>query len=72
MARRPDRVRRRYATCRPVVVAPRYALAVPGDVERLVAVDDLFAFRPADLAGLAVAMAGAAEDGDAPLGGADA
>ena len=57
VARRPDRVRQRYSTSRPAVVTPRYALVTPGDVDRLVAVDDLFAFRPADLAALAQAVA---------------
>ena len=36
VARRPDQVRYRYVTGRPVVVAPRYALITPGDIERVV------------------------------------
>ena len=57
VARRPDKVRHRHATRRPVVVAPRYSLLRPGNIERVVAVDDLFAFRPAGLADLARAVA---------------
>ncbi len=50
VARRPEYVRRRFASNRPTRVAPRYALAVPGDVTRLVPVDDLVRFHPGDLA----------------------
>ncbi len=57
VARRPDRVRHRFARNGPAVVLPRYSLVTPGDIERVVAVDDLFAFRPADLANLAAAVA---------------
>ena len=46
VARRPDRVRHRYATGRPVVVAPRYSLLTPGDVERVTVAEDLFHFGP--------------------------
>lgn len=57
VARRPDQVRYRYVTGRPVVVAPRYALVTPGDIERFVPVDDLFKFHPADFVTVAKAVA---------------
>ncbi len=57
VARRPDRVRHRYATGRPVVVAPRYSLLTPGDVERVTVAEDLFHFGPGDLADVARALA---------------
>ena len=56
VVRRPDRVRHRYRTHRPVVVAPRYALVAPGDIERVTVADDLFKFHPCDLAKVAGAL----------------
>ncbi len=56
-ARRPDRVRRRHHTHRPVVIAPRYTLVVPGDIERTRVADDLHRFGPGDLATVANALA---------------
>lgn len=53
VTRRPDRVRHRYWSRRTVVVAPRYALVAPGDIERVVVADDLYAFHPSDLATVA-------------------
>ena len=57
VARRPDRVRHRYATGRPVVISPRYSLVTPGDVERVIGAEDLFRFGPGDLADVARALA---------------
>ena len=57
VARRPAQVRYRYVTGRSVVIAPRYALVTPGDIERVVAVDDLFKFHPADFVTIAKAVA---------------
>lgn len=57
VARQPDRVRHRFATRRPVVVAPRYASLVRDGTAELFPVDNLFRFRPRDLAELASALA---------------
>lgn len=57
VARLPDEVRHRIETGRPVLAAPRYALAGAGDVGRLVPVDDLFRFRPCDLPRVVSAVA---------------
>ena len=57
VARRPDQVRYRYGSSRPVVVPPRYALVTPGDVERVVVAEDLHRFRPRDLPRVAGALA---------------
>ena len=57
VARQPDRVRHRFATKRALVVAPRYASPTCDGHEGLIPVDDLFWFRPRDLAELATALA---------------
>ncbi len=57
VARRPDRVRHRHITHRRTLVAPRYALMVPGDVTRVRLVEDLFSFRPRDLHAVAAQVA---------------
>ena len=60
VASRPSSVRRRFASGRPLVAGPRYALSGPVAGVSVSLAQDLYAFRPRDLPAVAAAAAMAA------------